>query len=68
MSALELSEPSSTAVSLLAAAASLVMVTLLVAWALEEVVYFSLFIGIPAGMASAAVIYVLVKRNLRAPG
>lgn len=62
MSGLESSQ--STAFALLVAAADLIVVTLPVAWALEEVVYFSLFVGIPVGIASAVASFVLVRRLL----
>jgi len=58
-------ESTSTAVAIMAAAADLVIVTLAVAWALEEIIYFSLFVGIPAGIASAVVTYVLLRKLLK---
>lgn len=58
-------ESLSTAIALLAGAADLVIVTLLVAWALEDTIYFSLFVGIPVGVASGALTFVLLRRFLR---
>lgn len=60
-----LTEPLSTAVALLAGAADLVMVTLLVAWALEDIIYFSLFVGIPVGIVSAVLVFLLLRMFLR---
>jgi hypothetical protein len=60
-----LGESLSTAISLLAGAADLVIVTLLVAWALEETIYFSLFVGIPVGVVSAVLTFFLLRRFLR---
>jgi hypothetical protein len=34
-----------------------------VAWLLEDVIYFSLFIGIPAGIISAAVAFAVLSRQ-----
>ena len=61
-----LNELTSTAVALLAAMSDLILVTLAVAWVLEGIVYFSLFIGLPLGIASAVVVYLLVKKNMTA--
>lgn len=38
-----------------------IVVMFFVAWLLEEVIYFSLFIGIPAGIISAAVAFVVLS-------
>jgi preprotein translocase subunit SecF len=48
--------PSRVALTVLLALATLVGVTLLVAWLLEDVIFFSLFVGIPAGVLSAAAV------------
>ena len=37
-----------------------IIVMFAVAWILEDVIYFSLFIGIPAGIISAAVAFVVL--------
>jgi hypothetical protein len=37
-----------------------IAVTFFVAWLLEDVIYFSLFIGIPAGIISAIAAFVLL--------
>jgi len=37
-----------------------IVVMFAVAWLLEDVIYFSLFIGIPAGIISAAVAFVVL--------
>lgn len=55
----------STLIAILAGLAGAVIVTLLVAWALEDVIYFSLFVGIPAGMACGVLTSVLLARRLR---
>jgi hypothetical protein len=54
-----------TGIALLAGAADMVIVTLLVAWALEETIYFSLFAGIPVGAVSAVLTFFLLRRFLR---
>jgi hypothetical protein len=36
-------------------------VTFFVAWLLEDVIYFSLFIGIPAGIISAVIAFVVLS-------
>ncbi|MDD3493355.1 MAG: hypothetical protein PHZ19_07680 [Candidatus Thermoplasmatota archaeon] len=46
--------------SLTLAAAILLTVTLLVAEALEDVIFFSLFVGIPVGIAAALVAFAAV--------
>lgn len=46
---------------LAAALAVLVSVTLIVAWALEDIIYFSLFVGIPAGALSGAATYIMLR-------
>lgn len=46
---------------LAAALVVLVSVTLTVAWALEDIIYFSLFVGIPAGALSGAATYLLLR-------
>jgi hypothetical protein len=40
----------------LLATITFVAVTLLVAWLLEDVIFFSLFVGIPAGLVSAVIV------------
>ncbi|MGC9554941.1 MAG: hypothetical protein ACP5EK_06480 [Thermoplasmatota archaeon] len=47
-------------VSLTLAAATLLTVTLLVAAALEDVIFFSLFVGIPVGIAAALAAFAAV--------
>ena len=37
-----------------------IIVMLAVAWLLEDVIYFSLFVGIPAGIISAAIAFVIL--------
>lgn len=54
----------SIVIAVLAGAVDAVIVTLLVAWALEDVIYFSLFVGIPAGMVSGVITSVLLGRYL----
>jgi hypothetical protein len=54
-----------TGIALLAGGADMVIVTLLVAWALEETIYFSLFVGIPVGVVSAVLTFFLLRRFLR---
>jgi len=39
-----------------------IVVMFFVAWLLEDVIYFSLFIGIPAGIISAAIAFVVLTR------
>lgn len=53
-------------VSVAAAAADLVIVTLVVAWALDDVVYYSLLVGIPVGIASSVVTYLVLKKSFGA--
>ena len=60
-----LGEPLSTAIALLAGAADLVIVTLLVAWALEDTIYFSLFVGIPVGVVSAVLTFFVLRKVLK---
>ncbi len=60
-----LGEPLSTAIALLAGAADLVIVTLLVAWALEDTIYFSLFVGIPVGIVTSVLVFLLLRMLLR---
>lgn len=55
----------STLIAILAGLAGAVIVTLFVAWALEDVIYFSLFVGIPAGMAFGVLTYALLARRFR---
>ena len=54
----------SRALPLVAAGIDLILVTLLVAWALEDVIYFSLFVGIPSGTVSAVATYIVLNRYL----
>jgi hypothetical protein len=49
-------------VPFVAAAVDLIIVTLIVAWALEDVVYFSLFVGFPVGIVSSVVTYLALKK------
>ncbi|MBN1762348.1 MAG: hypothetical protein JW878_04630 [Methanomicrobia archaeon] len=42
------------------AIAIFIIVMLAVAWLLEDIIYFSLFVGIPAGIISAAVAFVVL--------
>lgn len=46
-------------------AANFVIVTLLVAWALENTIYFSLFVGIPVGSACGVLTFVVLRKYLR---
>ncbi|HDS44647.1 MAG TPA: hypothetical protein ENN68_00865 [Methanomicrobia archaeon] len=39
-----------------------IVVMFFVAWLLEDVIYFSLFIGIPAGLISALIAFVVLTR------
>lgn len=55
----------SMAVSVVVSSAVLVIVTLAVAWALEDTVYFSLFVGIPVGIASSLLTFALLRRLLK---
>lgn len=54
-----------TASSLLSAVIVFVLVTLLVAWTLEDEIYFSLFVGIPAGALCGAVTFASMTHYLR---
>ena len=38
-----------------------IVVTVFVAWLLEDVIFFSLFVGIPAGVISAAVAFAVLS-------
>jgi positive regulator of sigma E activity len=51
--------------SLVSAVVVFVLVTLLVAWMLEDEIYFSLFVGVPAGAVCAVVTFASVTRYLR---
>ncbi len=42
----------------------LVTVTLFVAWLFEDIIYFSLFIGIPCGLFAALIVFVVVFHYL----
>lgn len=55
----------SSAIALLAGAADFVIVTLLVAWALEDTIYFSLFVGIPVGAVCGVLTFVVLRKYLR---
>ena len=46
-------------ITVVLASVTFVGVTFLVAWLLEAVIYFSLFVGIPAGILSAFVVAVV---------
>ncbi|HUV02976.1 MAG TPA: hypothetical protein VMW67_06005 [Desulfobacteria bacterium] len=48
------------AIRILISIAIFIAVMFAVAWLLEDVIYFSLFIGIPAGIISAAVAFVIL--------
>ncbi|RZN38416.1 MAG: hypothetical protein EFT35_04755 [Methanophagales archaeon ANME-1-THS] len=37
-------------------------VTFFVAWLLEEIIYFSLFVGIPVGIVSSIIVFVILTR------
>jgi len=43
----------------------LVLVTFFVAWLLEDIIYFSLFIGIPCGIIVALVLFAVVFHCLK---
>jgi len=48
------------AIRILVSIAIFIVVMFAVAWLLEDVIYFSLFVGIPAGIISAAVAFVVL--------
>ena len=48
------------ALRILISIAIFIIVMFAVAWILEDIIYFSLFIGIPAGIISAAVVFVIL--------
>jgi hypothetical protein len=48
------------ALRILISIAIFIVVMFAVAWLLEDVIYFSLFVGIPAGIISAAVAFVIL--------
>ena len=48
------------AIRILVSIAIFIIVMLAVAWILEDIIYFSLFIGIPAGIISAAVAFIVL--------
>ena len=52
----------SIVVRILVSIAIFIIVMFAVAWLLEDIIYFSLFIGIPAGIISAAVAFVVLTR------
>lgn len=48
-----------TALAVVESAVAFVAVTLLVAWLLEDIIYFSLFVGIPAGLIAGATVFAI---------
>jgi hypothetical protein len=48
------------AIRILISIAIFIIVMFAAAWLLEDIIYFSLFIGIPAGIISAAVAFVIL--------
>ena len=53
----------STLIAASVASAVLLTVTLLVAWLLEDIIYFSLFVAIPAGILSALSAFVITMKS-----
>jgi len=52
----------------MAAIATFVVVMLAVTAALENVIFFSLFVGIPAGIVAAVVVWAVLHLASRSPG
>ena len=55
----------STIIAVLAGIAAAVVMTLFVAWAFQDVIYFSLFVGIPAGTVFGLLTSILLARHLK---
>lgn len=64
MTTRRLDDLTSTVIAASVASVVLFAAILLVAWLLEDIIYFSLFIAIPAGIVSAILAFVMTKKSI----